>query len=144
MTNTKPLSLLKPSIESPFHIDFEWWQKNDRDWHVFLRGLLCPTHQEMFKDIADAQLIDWIDPETAEVREIDGLQNTLIEHCAKEETFLTDHTALVDAIFRILIVNGNVPMSCSQLAERLNRPADTILRTISGPRVYKGIRPILG
>lgn len=144
MVNPKPFSLLKPSIDTPFHIDFDWWRQNDNDWHVFVRSLLCPEHQEVFKDWEGSQSIDWIDPVTAEVREIDGLQHILIEHCAREESFLPEHTAVVDAIFRILLVNGNTPMTCTQLAERLNRPAETILRTISGPRIYKGIRPMLG
>lgn len=144
MSNTKPLSLLKPSVDTPFHIDFDWWQKNDNDWHVFVRSLLCPEHQEMFKDLHGSQNIDWVDPDTAEVREIDGLQHILIEHCARGEGFVTEYTAMVDAIFRLLLANGNIPMTCNQFSERLNRPADTILRTISGPRIYKGIRPVLG
>lgn len=144
MVNPKPISLLKPTVETPFHIDFDWWRQNDNDWHVFVRSLLCPEHQETFKDWGSSQPIDWIDPQTAEVREIDGLQHILIEHCAREESFLPEHTALVDAIFRILLVNGNSPMTCVQFAGRLKRPADTILRTISGPRIYKGIRPVFG
>ena len=48
------MSLLKPSVRTPFHIDFEWWKKNERDWHVFLRSLLCPEHQEAFAEIEEA------------------------------------------------------------------------------------------
>jgi hypothetical protein len=40
------MSLLKPSIKTPFHIDFDWWKQNESDWHVFLSSLLCPEHQE--------------------------------------------------------------------------------------------------
>ena len=39
------MSLLKPGIQTPFHIDFAWWEQNDRDWHVYLRSLLCAEHQ---------------------------------------------------------------------------------------------------
>jgi biotin operon repressor len=48
---------------------------------------------------------------------------------------------MVEAIFRLLLANGNTPMSAEQLAARLNRPAETILKTITGGRVYKGLRP---
>jgi hypothetical protein len=48
---------------------------------------------------------------------------------------------MVEAVFRIFLVNGNVPMSADDIAKRLERPADTILRTISGARVYRGLRP---
>ena len=62
------MSLLKPTTKTPFHIDFDWWKKNERDWHVFLRSLLCPEHQEAFAEIEEGEMIDWIDPKTAEVK----------------------------------------------------------------------------
>jgi hypothetical protein len=87
------------------------------------------------------QEVDWVDPETAEVQAVDGLQQILITHCAKQEGFLTEHTTVVDAVFRMLLANGNSPLTPTDLGARLSRPADTILRTLAGPQVYKGIRP---
>ena len=98
----------------------------------------------MFADMENEQNMDFIDPDTAEVRPMDGLQYILMSHCVKQEDFLTSHTAMVDAIFRTFLVDGNKPMSAKELGERLARPADTILKTISGLRVYKGIRPLHG
>ncbi len=135
------MSLLKPSIKTPFHIDFDWWKYNERDWHVFLRSLLCPEHQEALAEIEEGEMIDWIDPKTAEVKAVDGIQHTLISHCASLPEFSDSHTAMVEAVFRVFLANGNVPMSAEDLSKRLERPADTILRTISGPRVYRGLRP---
>jgi len=133
--------IIKPTTTTPFHIDFDWWQKNERDWHVYLRSFLCPEHQEAFANVEEGQMIDWVDPVTAEVKAVDGVQNTLMTHCAKQPEFLTEQTALVDAVFRLLLTNGNIPMSSDELGTRLNRPAVTILRTLGGARVYKGIRP---
>ena len=144
MSEVKKFSLVKPTVQTPFHVDFEWWKQNDRNWHVELRDLLCPEHREAFAGLPEDQLIDWIDPQTAEVRRMDGLQHVLIDHCARQEGFVTEHTALVDATFRLLLAGGNAPLTAEELGQRLNRPADTILRTLSGPRVYKGIRPYLG
>ena len=135
------MSLLKPTIKTPFHIDFDWWKKNERDWHVFLRSLLCPDHQEAFTEIEEGGIIDWIDPRTAEVKAVDGVQHTLMSHCALLPEFSDSHTAMVEAVFRTFLANGNVPMSADDLARKLERPAETILRTISGPRVYRGLRP---
>lgn len=135
------MSLLKPSVQTPFHIDFEWWEQNDRDWHVYLRSLLCAVHQQSLADVQAGAMIDWIDPETAEVKPVDGIQHTLMSHCALLPDFVTEHTAVVEAVFRIFLVNGNQPMSATDLAKRLNRPAETILRTLTGPRVYRGLRP---
>jgi len=137
-------SLVKPSIRTPFHVDFEWWKKNERDWHVYLRTLLCPEHQEAFANMEAGQTIDWVDPLTAEVKPVEGVQNTLMMHCVKQPEFLTNQTALVEAVFRLFLTNGNVPMTSQDLAAKLNRPPETILRTLAGARVYKGIRPYSG
>ena len=59
----------------------------------------------------------------------------------KQPDFLTQQTAMVEAVFRLFLSNGNVPMSSKEMGEKLNRPAETILRTLAGARVYKGIRP---
>ena len=135
------MSLLKPTTKTPFHIDFDWWKNSERDWHIFLRSLLCPEHQQTFTETEEGGMIDWIDPKTAEVKQVDGIQHALMSHCALLPGFTDSHTAMVEAIFRIFLVNGNIPMSSEDLAKRLERSADTILRTISGPRVYRGIRP---
>jgi hypothetical protein len=117
---------------------------NDNNWHVALYSMLCQDHQQAYAGLPEGQMIDWVDPETAEVRQLDGLQNTLINHCAQQPGFLDEHTSLVEAIFRLLLVNGNTPMSPQELGERVKRPADVILKTIAGARVYKGLRPFVG
>ncbi|MBI5826082.1 MAG: hypothetical protein HZB18_18825 [Chloroflexi bacterium] len=134
------MSLLKPNTKTPFHIDFEWWKKSERDWHVFLRSLLCQEHQDAFANMDEDEMIDWIDPQTAEVKPVDGVQHTLMTHCALLPEFTGERTAMVEAIFRTFLVNGNVPMSAEDLGKRLGRPAEIILKTIAGPRVYRGLR----
>ena len=141
MVEGKRPSLVKPSINTPFHVDFEWWKKSERDWHVYLRTLLCPEHQEAFANMEEGQTIDWVDPMTAEVKPVEGVQNTLMMHCVKQPGFLTNQTALVEAVFRLFLTNGNMPMSPKDLGEKLKRSPETILRTLMGARVYKGIRP---
>lgn len=141
MTEVKRSSLLKPNVRTPFQIDFEWWKESERDWHVYMRSLLCPTHQEALAGLDEGQKIDWVDENTAEVREVDGIQHALMSHCARQPEFVTQQTALVEAVFRLFLVNGNQPMCAEDLAARLGRPANTILTTLAGPRVYKGLRP---
>jgi len=144
MSDGKRAALVRPDVTTPFHIDFDWWQKNERDWHVYLRSLLCIEHQEAFANVEEGQVIDWVDPQSAEVKPVDGVQNALMSHCVHQPDFLTQQTALVEAAFRLFLTNGNIPMSSNELGERLNRPATTILRTLGGARVYKGIRPVNG
>jgi hypothetical protein len=137
----KRFSLVKPTLQTRYHIDFNWWGQVDRNWRIDLHGFLCEDHQVAFTDARGEELVDWVDPETAEVQQVDGLQHVLISHCAKEPEFITEHTSLVEAVFRLFLANGNTPMSPVELAEQLNRPPETILRTLSGMRVYKGLRP---
>jgi len=86
-------------------------------------------------------MIDWVDPETAEIHQVDGLQSTLMNHCAKLDGFFTEQTTLVDAIFRVFLSNGNAPLTPIELSDRIGKPAETIVRTLSGQNVYRGIRP---
>lgn len=142
MTEVKRPRLLKPTVRTSFQIDFEWWKESERDWHVYLRSLLCPAHQESLVNLEEGQLVDWVDENTAEVRQVNGIQHALMSHCALQPEFVTQQTALVEAVFRLFLVNGNQPMSAEDLSKRLGRPANTILTTLAGPRVYKGLRPV--
>lgn len=143
MTEVRRHSLVKPTLQTPFCIDFDWWKQHDNNWRIYLYSYLCPAHQQAFADSQEDTQVDWVDPETAEVRTVDGLQHVLMSHCARQPDFLSSTTALVDGVFRVLLANGNDPMTPIQLAEAINRPAETILRTLSGMQVYKGIRPKL-
>jgi len=141
MTTKKTFSLMKPTLDTPFHIDFDWWQNNERNWRVHLRSVMCLEHQEVFSAWQNDDMIDWIDPETAEVKIVDGMQHTLMSHCALAPGFLTERTSLVEAVFRLFLINGNQPMTSRELAQELGRPEMTILRTLASVRVYRGLRP---
>lgn len=141
MIEPKRFSLVKPTIQTPFHIDFEWWREHDGNWRVYLFGYLCAEHQTAFENVDQNVMIDWIDPETAEVRVVDGLEHTLMTHCALQSDFLTQNTSLVDAVFRSFLKNGNQPLTPVELSAITGKQAATILTTFAGPTIYKGIRP---
>lgn len=143
LPDVKRANRVRPTIQTRFHIDFNWWQARDRDWRVFLQSLLCPVHQQAFADMPDDHLVDFVDPVTAEVQRVDGLQHVLITHCAKREDFISPRTTLVDAIFRIFLANGNVPMTPVELAQISGRSPDLILRVLTGETIYRGLRPIM-
>jgi hypothetical protein len=141
LTEVKRFSLVKPTSQTPFHIDFDWWRQSDRDWRVYLLNYLSPEDREAVADYGEQEKVDLIDPDTAEVQRVDALQHLLITRYAQRDDFITETTSLVEAIFRLFLTNGNTPLSAEELAERLGRPEATILRTLSGPRVFKGLRP---
>ncbi len=134
--------VLRPTLKTPFHIDFAWWQAHDRDWHLFLYSLLCPEHQRQVDPQTGEQTFDWVDPETAEVHQMDQMQYFLTTHCAKAPDFLSPRLPLVDRIFRLFLANNNTPMTPQEIAEALRVPPMTVLRVLSGPKVYRGLRPV--
>lgn len=138
----KRFSLVKPTTQTPFHIDFDWWKNQEKNWRVYLYSYLCAEHHAVFANAANSVFIDYVDPSTAEVFSVDGLQHVLITHCARQAGFVTHDTSLVDAVFRLLLANGNTPLTPTQLGEATGRPPETILKTLAGVVVYKGIRPI--
>ena len=134
---------IKPTLETKFHIDFDWWERAGRDLRVSLQSHLCSECKEIFTNHRGSEQVDWIDPHTAEVTQVDALWQSLRTHCREKPDFITDSTPLTDAIFRLFLANGNVPLSATELHETLGRSgALTILRTLGGRKVYKGIRPV--
>ena len=95
----------------------------------------------MYSESTGEATVDWVDPETAEVLPVDGLQQVLMTHCALQPGFLEGKT-LVDSVFRTFLSNGNSPQNMQELGHHLNQPANKILITLSSGKVYKGIRPI--
>jgi hypothetical protein len=135
------LLLVKPTLETPFHISHDWWEQTGRDFRVELRAHLCAEHRSVYEEHFDTEVIDWVDERTGEVTPVDGLQHIIREHCSQQSEYLSDDVPLIDAVFRVLIANGNKPLMCSELAERSGKSAKRILRTLSGSRIYKGLRP---
>lgn len=134
-------SRVRPTLETRFHIDYDWWKRDERDLRMYLLSHLAPERQELFRDAEQDEQVDWVDPETAEVRRIDALQREL-QTAAQSEDFITSQTSLVDAVFRLFLANGNTPLTPVEIGEELGRPPQMILKTLAGGRVYKGIRPV--
>lgn len=133
--------LVRPTVDTKFQIDYEWWDRAGRDLDVYLRSHLCEEHQASFAEMDAAAMVDSVHPETAEVARVAGIQHILITHCSQQKEYLTPQTTLVNGVFRVFLANGNIPLSPAELGERLGRPPQMVLRTLSGRRVYKGIRP---
>jgi len=141
-TTGKPNILIKPTLETKFHIDYSWWEKSSEDLRTYLLSHLLPEQRERLSQTDEARTVDYIDPDTGEVFELDEL-GLAIQIAAEDENFINQQTSLVDSIFRVFLADGNLPMTPVELAEATGRNANTILKTLSGAQIYKGIRPIL-
>lgn len=137
-----PNAFVKPGPDTRFHVDFDWWERESRELRVDVVKHLRPESQSAFAEYTGGETIDVVDPETGEVRVADKLQYLLRTQCKPLDAFLTEHTSLVDAIFHVFLLNGNQPLSPNELSEQISRPANTILRTLAGRVVYKGLRPV--
>jgi hypothetical protein len=135
---------VRPTLNTKFHIDAEWWEEQGRNFRIHLLSHLCPDCQARYKNYQEAELVDWIDEETGEVSQVDGLWHSLRVCCSLKPEYVNDLTPLTTAVFRTFLANGNEPLTPRELQEEVGRPADTILRTIGGLRVYHGIKPVTG
>lgn len=137
----KSSTVVKPTLKTQFHIDYDWWEREDNDLHAYMLTHLPPEMREKFDGRDEFEVVDYIDPETGEIQRLDEL-GLAIQEAAKREDFITVQTSLVDSVFRIFLSNGNIPRSPKELEEDTGRDARTILKTFGGLRVYRGIRPV--
>jgi len=133
---------VKPTLDTKFHIDFDWWQQRGQNLRVYLYSHLCPECRAKYAD-SPPEEIDWVSPDTGEVRRVDILWHVIQSHCSQQPDYITEHTPLTAAIFRIFLANDNMPLTPTGLYQILGRKSPTlILRTIGGRQIYKGIRPV--
>ena len=137
----KPSAVIKPTLDTKFHIDYEWWEKENNDLRSYMLTHLPPDLREQFEEYNEGDVIDYIDPETGEVFQLDAL-GVAIQEAAKRDDFINLQVSLVDSVFRVFLSNGNTPRTPRELEEETERDAKTILKTFGGIRVYRGIRPV--
>jgi len=137
----KPSALIKPTLDTTYHIDYSWWDRSSEDLRIYLLSHLAPEQRERISQSTESRVIDYIDPETGEVTQLDELQLAL-QIAAREPDFINPHTSVVDSIFRVFLANNNTPLTPKELGDEIGRSPTVILKTLSGARVYKGIRPV--
>lgn len=133
----------RPTLKTPFHIDWQWWRENDPNYRYSLFEQLCEGCRQRYPAPADVGEVDWVDPETAEVTKADALMMCLQEHCAQDESFISQSLPLTAAVLRLFLQQGNRPMTPEEINQYIYwRPARTILKVIGGRTVHYGIRPL--
>src|SRR5262245_31396157 len=102
---------VKPTLDTKFHIDFAWWQKPSQNLGAYLQSHLCREARAAQGHHAQNQTLDWVNPETGEVFQIDRLWHTIQTHCSQQADFVDDNLPLTRAIFRLFIANDNMPLT---------------------------------
>jgi len=134
---------LRLTVDTKFHIDLTWWEKQHRDIRVLMHDLLCAECRENVGNVLEPRMVDVVDPDTAEVTRVDAIWEAIRACCSVRQDYITAETPLLDSVFRLFLANGNKPLSVQELYERLDkRPPETILRVLTKGQVYLGIRPV--
>jgi hypothetical protein len=133
----------RPTTQTPFHVDWQWWIEHDPNYRYALFEQLCEECRQRFPSPANVSEVDWIDPDTAEVTRADALMMCLQQYCVNDTNYVNQFLPLAAAVFRVFMQNGNRPMTPEELHEIIFwRPAKTILRLIGGRQTHYGVRPV--
>ena len=136
----KKLSFNKPTPETKFYVDYDWWQESNLDLNAYLfRHLSLDKYINLDPELEE---VDLIDAQTGEVRRVQGFEYMVQTHFSQLSEEYIASASFVDAVFCVLLANGNEPMTAREIAERVQRATDVVLKTLAGPTIYKGIRPI--
>ncbi len=136
----KTANLRRVTSDTRFYIDYSWWDESHLDLKTYLLTRLS-LGGEAGQEIA-ADQVDLVDSKTGEVRQVDSFQYLVRSYFNRHGNDLATQSSLVDAVFSVLLANGNEPLTAAEIAERVQRQPDLIAKTFGGPQIYHGIRPL--
>lgn len=136
----KTANLRRVTPDTRFYIDYSWWDESHLDLKTYLLTRLS-LGGEAGQEIA-ADQVDLVDSKTGEVRQVDSFQYLVRSYFNRHGNDLATQSSLVDAVFSVLLANGNEPLTAAEIAERVQRQPDLIAKTFGGPQIYHGIRPL--
>jgi hypothetical protein len=132
----------RPTVDTKFHIDYEWWQTSGRNFRLYLLEQLCDECKQRFATHRETETVDWVNPDTGEVIEADALLQCLKSMCARQADFIDPRVPLTASVFRVFLINDNTPLSSRELHTIITwKQPETILSTLGGRTTYLGIRP---
>ena len=44
------LARFRPTVDTKFHIDYDWWEKSGKNFRLYLRDQLCDECRDRFRD----------------------------------------------------------------------------------------------
>jgi len=137
------MKLFRPTENTPFHIDYSWFEKNGQDINVLIQKYLTPEQQAQLTNSEAEEVLDFVDEETGEVHQMTRLMYFIRAMYANDPSFINPRLPLAELAFRVFLVNGNQPLTANELAARIGRKPAEVLAQLGGRAIYNGIRPIL-
>ncbi len=136
------MKFFRPTENTHFHIDYAWFEKNGQDVNVLINKCLTPEQLEQLADEPLDEPLDVVDEQTGEVQRVTKAVQFIRETRAGDPDFIGPKTPVSEAVFRIFLLNNNQPLSAADLAARINRKPEEILRQFGSRVVYNGIRAV--
>ena len=140
-----------------YYIDLQWYNEHNRSFQVMAQARMCRSCQAKL-GTAVQERVPKIDPKTGrvvfELQSVPYGSNPLSvirSCCSKERYYITPETPIAEAIFRVLLANGNQPSDAETIREQLSnwislldRPhgySAEIIAKIIEHDTYYGLRP---
>ncbi len=143
---------------TPYFIDASWFEENNFSFTDFVQARMCaPCVRRLDEEVEERYTV--MDQKTRrfkyEFRTVKYGANpakVIRDHCSKEKNYIQPDMPTLEAIFRIYLANGNVPMPLEHVREQLAEwcpgggcqwlllPMEALERLVQRDTYY-GIRP---
>lgn len=135
--------LARPTVNSYFHVDWDWFRRNKLGIKSLVHNQLCPQCLREFSEGVEVQDVDYIDPETGEVFKINNLWEAILAHCQWQPNYLDNNMPLNQRILRVFLASNNEPMTVKALARELGLyDPNFLLRVLMASGVQNGVVPV--
>ena len=89
-------------------IDMEWYEKNHRSFYELAHNGLCP------------KCVEKLGKKKKKTTESDLLA-AIKDCCGQTPDYVTGRMPIMESVFRIILANGNEPLSVSEISKQLNQ-----------------------
>jgi hypothetical protein len=127
------------AIEQRWAINPDWLKANNRSFTAMVKSSLCPKCRKKLKvDHGEAKAND--------------LLKAVKTCCSKSVDYITPNLPILESIFRVILANGNQPLTLEELGSQLNQRRGMDTYRTSVPILYRllkndqhyGLQPVAG